>query len=85
MTKNGRRREVPMNDASYGAVVGLRPKGSGRVFKTRYIKNAYNNAVEAAQLTTSPSIPSGTRLRPGPSCEESRSRSCRSYSVLLWP
>jgi hypothetical protein len=42
-----------MNDASYGALVGLRPKGSGRVFKTRY-------------------IPSGTRLRPGPSCEESR-------------
>jgi integrase len=26
------------------------PKGSGRVFKTRYIKTAYNNAVEAAQL-----------------------------------
>jgi integrase len=50
MTKNGRRREVPMNDASYGALVGLRPKGSGRVFKTRYIKTAYNNAVEAAQL-----------------------------------
>jgi integrase len=26
------------------------PKGGGRVFKTRYIKTAYNNAVEAAQL-----------------------------------
>jgi integrase len=50
LTKNGRRREVPMNDASYRALVGLGPKGSGRVFKTRYIKTAYNNAVEAAQL-----------------------------------
>jgi hypothetical protein len=39
-----------MNDASYGAPVGLGPKSSGRVFKTRYIKTAYNNAVEAARL-----------------------------------
>jgi integrase len=50
LTKSGRRREVPMNDASYRALVGLGPKGSGRVFKTRYIKTAYNNAVAAAQL-----------------------------------
>jgi integrase len=50
LTKSGRRREVPMNDASYRALVGLGPKDSGRVFKTRYIKTAYNNAVEAAQL-----------------------------------
>ena len=50
LTKSGRRREVPMNDASYRALVGLGPKGSGRVFKTRYIKTAYNNAVETAQL-----------------------------------
>jgi integrase len=50
LTKSGRRREVPMNDASYRALVGLGPKGSGRVFKTRYIKTAYNNTVEAAQL-----------------------------------
>ena len=50
LTKSGRRREVPMNAASYRALVGLGPKGSGRVFKTRYIKTAYNNAVEAAQL-----------------------------------
>ena len=40
-----------MNDASYGALVGLGPKRSGRVFKTRYIKTAYNNAVEAASLS----------------------------------
>jgi integrase len=39
-----------MNDASYRALVGLSPKSSGRVFKARYIKTAYNNAVEAAQL-----------------------------------
>ena len=48
MTKSGRRREVPMN--SYATLVSLAPKSSGRVFKTRYIKTAYNNAVEAAQL-----------------------------------
>jgi integrase len=50
MTKSGRRREVPMNGASYATLVGLGPKSSGRVFRTRYIKTAYNNAVEAAQL-----------------------------------
>jgi integrase len=50
MTKSGRRREVPMNDASYAVLVSLGQKSSGRVFKTRYIKTAYNNAVEAAQL-----------------------------------
>ena len=50
LTKSGRRREVPMNDASYRALVGLGPRGGGRIFKTRYIKTAYNNAVEAAKL-----------------------------------
>jgi integrase len=35
-TKSGLRREVPMNDTSYRALVGRGPKGSGRVFKTRY-------------------------------------------------
>jgi integrase len=50
LTKSGRRREVPMNAASYAALVNLGPQSSGRVFKTRYIKTAYNNAVEAAQL-----------------------------------
>jgi integrase len=39
-----------MNAASYAALVSLGRKSSGRVFKTRYIKTAYNNAVEAAQL-----------------------------------
>jgi integrase len=50
LTKSGRRREVPMNDDSYRALVGLGPKGDGRVFKTHYIQTAYNNAVEAAEL-----------------------------------
>jgi len=50
LTKSGRRREVPMNDDSYRALVSLGPKASGRVFKTRYIQTAYNNAVAAAKL-----------------------------------
>jgi integrase len=50
LTKSGRRREVPMNDDSYRALIGLDPKAAGRVFKTRYIQTAYNNAVDAAQL-----------------------------------
>ena len=49
-TKSGRRREVPLNDASYRAVVSLKPKDDGRVFQTRYIKTAYNNAATAAKL-----------------------------------
>jgi integrase len=50
MTKSGRRREVPMNDDSYRALVGLGPKATGRVFKTPYIQTAHNNAVEVAKL-----------------------------------
>jgi integrase len=50
LTKSGRRREVPMNDDSYRALVGLGPRAEGRVFKTRYIQTAYNNAVAAAKL-----------------------------------
>jgi integrase len=50
LTKSGRRREVPLNDDSYSALVGLGPKDSGRVFQTRYIQTAYNNAVVAAKL-----------------------------------
>ena len=49
-TKSGRRREVPLNDASYRAFVSLNPKDDGRVFQTRYIKTAYNNAATAAKL-----------------------------------
>jgi integrase len=50
MTKSGRRREVPLNDNSYRALVSLAPKTEGRVFQTRFIKTAYNNAVATAKL-----------------------------------
>jgi integrase len=50
LTKSGRRREVPLNGDSDRALVGLGPKANGRVFKTRYIQTAYNNAVAAAKL-----------------------------------
>ena len=50
ITKSGRRREVPLNDDSYRALVSLGPKVEGRVFQTRFIKTAYNNAVAIAKL-----------------------------------
>src|SRR5207245_1550099 len=50
ITKSGRRREVPLNGDSYQALVSLTPKAEGRVFQTRFIKTAYNNAVAIAQL-----------------------------------
>jgi len=50
ITKSGRRREVPLNDDSYRALVSLTPKVEGRVFQTRFIKTAYNNAVAIAKL-----------------------------------
>jgi len=46
----GRRREVPLNDDSYRALVNLTPKAEGRVFQTRFIKTAHNNAVTVAKL-----------------------------------
>jgi integrase len=50
ITKSGRRREVPLNDDSYHALLGLRPKAAGRVFQTRSIRTAFENAVETAKL-----------------------------------
>ena len=50
ITKSGRRREVPLNGDSYQALVSLTPKAEGRVFQTRFIKTAYNNAVAIAKL-----------------------------------
>lgn len=50
VTKSGRRREVPINDACYRALSTLQPKEGGRVFRTRTIRTAYENAVEAAKL-----------------------------------
>ena len=50
ITKSGRRREVPLNGDSYQALVSLTPKAEGRVFQTRFIKTAYDNAVAIAKL-----------------------------------
>jgi site-specific recombinase XerD len=40
---------VPLNEGSYRALVSLGAEGQ-RVFRTRYIKTAYNNAVMTAKL-----------------------------------
>jgi integrase len=50
ITKSGKRREVPLNDDSYAALVSLKPKPAGPVFRTRDIRTAYENAVKAAKL-----------------------------------
>jgi integrase len=50
MTKSGRRREVPLNSESYDALVTLNPRASGRVFKTKSVRKAYENAVTDAKL-----------------------------------
>jgi integrase len=50
ITKSGKRREVPLNDESYAALVSLQPKPAGRAFRTHNIRTAYQNAVEAAKL-----------------------------------
>ena len=50
LTKSGRRREVPLNAESYDALVTLNPKASGRVFRTKSVRKAYENAVANAKL-----------------------------------
>jgi integrase len=50
ITKSGKRRELPINDACYRALVSLEPKESGRLFDTKHIHTAYASAVEAAKL-----------------------------------
>jgi len=50
VTKSGRRREVPLNAESYGALVSLSPKPSGRIFRTETVRKAYENAVCNAKL-----------------------------------
>jgi len=50
LTKSGRRREVPLNAESYNSLVVLNPKMSGRVFKTKSVRKAYENAVANAKL-----------------------------------
>ena len=79
LTKSGRRREVPMNDASYRALVGLDPKGLRPGLQDSLHQDRLNNAVEAANLTTLHSIPSGPRSHCG--------RSCGGYAAAgaTWP
>jgi integrase len=50
LTKSGKRREVPLNDDSYRALVNLTPKTAGRVFSTKSLRKAYENAVVAAKV-----------------------------------
>jgi integrase len=50
VTKSGRRREVPLNAESYSALVTLGPKTSGRIFRTKSVRKAYENAVCKAKL-----------------------------------
>jgi integrase len=49
-TKSGRRREVPMNDAVHAALTALGPRGSGRVFRTRSIRTAFERACREAKV-----------------------------------
>ena len=46
VTKSGKRREVPINDACYRALSSLQLKEGGSVFRTRTIRTAYENAVD---------------------------------------
>jgi integrase len=50
ITKSGKRREMPINEAAYAALMSLGPKASGYVFTVRCTRAAYENAVEAAKL-----------------------------------
>src|SRR5262249_37315789 len=50
ITKSGKRREVPMRQVVYETLVGLPGQHEGRVFKTRSIRTAFENAVDAAKL-----------------------------------
>lgn len=50
VTKSGRRREVPMRQAVYNVLTGPPEPREGRVFKTRSIRTAFENAVTEAKL-----------------------------------
>jgi integrase len=50
VTKSGNRREVPLNDDSYRALVSLQPREAGHVFKARTSDAAYLSAVAVARL-----------------------------------
>src|SRR5207248_47121 len=50
VTKSGKRREVPMRQAVYEVLAGLQGTREGRVFRTRSIRTAFENAVEKAGI-----------------------------------
>jgi len=50
VTKSGRRREVPMRQAVYDVLAALPELREGRVFQSRSIRTAFENAVEEAKL-----------------------------------
>src|SRR3989442_137724 len=50
LTKNGRRREVPMRQAVYDVLASLPEPRQGKVWKLRDIRTAFENAVEVARL-----------------------------------
>jgi integrase len=50
LTKSGKRREVPMRHVVYNTLTALPGAREGRVFKTRSIRTAFENAAEAAGL-----------------------------------
>ena len=50
VTKSGRRREVPMRQAVYDVLAARPEPRDGRVFRTRSIRTALENAVEEAKL-----------------------------------
>jgi integrase len=65
-TKNGRRREVPMNRAVYDALSLLaRPQVGGRVFGPSSVRKAFESACERAKLINFTSTIWATRSRPG--------------------
>jgi len=49
-TKSGRRREVPMRQVVYDLFAAMPEPREGRVFRTRSIRTAFENAVAAAQV-----------------------------------
>jgi integrase len=50
VTKSGKRREVPMRQAVYDVLAALPEPREGRVFRTRSIRTAFENAVEEARV-----------------------------------
>jgi integrase len=50
VTKSGKRREVPMRQVVYDVLAALPEPREGRVFRTRSIRTAFENAVEEARI-----------------------------------